>query len=226
MAKRQAKTAVQNQYDKFSAPPDADLYYIPTALRFAAVRIDSLVLDDENVKDHGETDLPTHQKSLEDFGIRRMVVVRTANRKVLAGNGTCMASLRNGWEYVPALFCDDTLSKAKAFALADNAIATLADWNEDRLRTLTAESLEYAGSLDLDALIGSVMKDLGTSVAEESPAEVTEQPVASGPEVKPEDINISRRFTVICPDEATQLQLMAEMESKGLECLLANKRIR
>lgn len=238
MAKRHAKAgAVATAADPSLPPPGADLSYIPEKLRPFAVRIDSLVLDPANIKDHGEADLPTHQQSLRDFGIRRLVVVRRENRQIIAGNGTVQASQRNGWEYVPVLFTDDDVSTAKAFALADNAIGTLAGWNDDVLKELQASlpDLEYGGDLDIDSLLTSLMSNLNMeSDGSESDGSESDEPGASigddaGGETdagNPDDVQISHRVTVICKDEAAQKKLIARLEKQGFECQVANRRIR
>jgi len=208
-----------------ASAPAQDLDYIPEPLRPFATLISTLKLDPENVKDHGETDLPTHQASLREFGIRRMVVVRRENRQVEAGNGTCMAAQRNGWLYVPVLFVDDDVDRAKAFALADNAISTLAEWDEDRLKDLMSDTdgllAGWTGEVDLNGLLSSVMSNLAVEIPDEEPGDTPVDPAAD-----PETILISHRITVICRDEAHQKELMAELEAKGLECLLANRRVK
>jgi len=225
MGKRQPKAASgksADQRDPYAAPPDADLYYIPDSLKPFAVRIDSLKLDPANVKDHGEADLPTHQKSLRDFGIRRLIVVRADNRQVEAGNGTCQAALRNGWEYVPVLFCHDDAGRAAAFSLADNAVSTLSGWNPERLRELTSEALAYVGDLDVDALVQSVLADLGEDEPQEEASEDESAPAAAVP-VDPDSVLVSRSIIVSGLTEKRQRELIAELQGRGFECEIRDR---
>lgn len=210
--------------DPFAAPDDADLHYIHPDLRRFAVRIDSLVPDPQNVKDHGEDDLPTHAKSLRDFGIRRIVICRTANRQITAGNGTTAAAKQNGWDYVPALFFDDDANKARAFALADNAIATLAPWDEERVAELTREALEWAGELDIGGLVNSVLASCGldNEADAEEQSETPAEPPAAG-SVPVGNVLITRRVIVTCVSEKQQLELIAELQGRGLECEVSSK---
>jgi hypothetical protein len=143
------------------------------------------------------------------------------------------AALRNGWEYVPVLFCDDDVTKAKAFALADNAVATLAEWDDENLKVLMQSLNEWTGELNLNDLVDSVLQDLDlpeladlAAPDEETSNDAPVTPVATGRQVKASDIQIVRRFVVTCPDEKTQLELMAELENRGLECELSNRRVR
>lgn len=223
MAKRRAKMDSQATSPYLAGPPaDVDLFYIPPELRQFAQRVDSLVLDPHNVKDHGEADLDAHQASLREFGIRRLVIVRTSNRQVEAGNGTCQAALRNGWEYVPVMFCDDDESRARAFALADNAIATLAEWNPDELRKLTADALSFVGELDLDGLVNSVLTNLGEELAEPEPEQsAAEQPAAGTVPVG--EVLVTRRVVVTCTSENQQLKLIAELRGRGFECDVSSR---
>lgn len=204
--------------------PAEDVSYIAEGLRHLAVRIDSLGMDPMNVKDHGELDLPTHQASLREFGIRRAVVVRRENRQIEAGNGTVLASLRNGWQYVPVLWVDDDQKRARAFALADNAVSTLAAWNEENLETLLAESPDLFSEADLQGMADQVMREL--HVLEETSAAEPAADVEQGP-AKESDmtVSLSRRVIVVCDTEPKQIELLKELSDRGFECRLSTVRV-
>lgn len=228
MAKRQAKGVKQpvsetTSRDPFAAPPDADLHYIHPDLRQFAVRIDSLVFDPKNMKDHGDVDLPAHQKSLRDFGIRRLVIGRKANRQITAGNGTTAAAKRNGWEYVPALFYDEDANRAQAYALADNAIATLAPWDEERVAELTKEALDWAGELDLDDLVSGILESCGAELEPKPEAEPEATPQPAAGSVPVGEVLVTRRVVVTCTSEAQQLELIAELQGRGFECDVSSR---
>jgi len=206
--------------DPFAACPGADLSYIPEALRSLAVRADSLLMDPLNVKDHGDIDLPAHQSSLKKFGIRRAVVVRRENRQIEAGNGTVLAALRNGWEYVPVLFVDDDHALARAFALADNAVGTLAGWNELNLQRIADDSAALFDEPDLAWLAEQLLEDLNRVTGEEDEPE----PVLAGD--VPMNVTLSRRVIAICEDEDKQIALLKELSNRGLECRLSTVRIK
>ncbi len=228
MAKRQAKGVKQtgpetSSRDPYAAPPDANLYYIHPDLRQFAVRIDSLVFDPSNVKDHGDADLPSHQKSLRDFGIRRLVIGRKSNRQITAGNGTTAAAKRNGWDYVPAVFYDDDANKAQAFALVDNAIATLAPWDEKRVAELTKEALDWAGELDLDGLVSGILESCGAELEPEPEAEPEATPQPAAGSVPVGEVLVTRRVVVTCTSEKQQLELIAELQGRGFECDVSSR---
>lgn len=207
----------QTGSSKSSAPSsDVDLNYIPVPLRPLAERCDSLVMDVMNVKDHGELDLPTHQASLRQFGIRRAVVVRRDNRQIEAGNGTVMAAIRNGWEYVPVLWVDDDQKTARAFALADNAIGSLALWNEENLKTLADEEFLF-DDLALKDLADQVLSDL-TKLEDQPETDGGER--AGGSQPSDEDVTLSHRLIVTCNTQEAQIDLLKELKGRGLEVRL------
>ena len=97
------------------------------------VSIASLSLDPKNARKHSDKNLSAIAASLNKFGQRKPIVVH--NGVVLAGNGTLEAAKSLGWtdieiSEVPSDWDDDT---AKAYALADNRTAELAEWDESEL---------------------------------------------------------------------------------------------
>jgi ParB-like chromosome segregation protein Spo0J len=210
-----------------------DLSYIPEALRPLVEPIDSLVLDDQNVKDHGDADLPTHAASLRAFGIQRAVVVHRPTRKILAGNGTVLASKMNGWDCVPVIWFDGDETKARAFALADNAVGTLAGWNEANLAAAAAdvealfsdESLRVL-TVDLNAKMQAIEAEIAAAdAAEKSEEQDREQKDAKGAkDTKPEDVVIALKVVVHCRDEEQRAQIVAEMENRGFKVSLSTTR--
>lgn len=199
--------------DPHAAPDGADVSYIAEPLRVLAVRADSLTMDPCNVKDHGDIDLPAHMASLREFGICRAVIVRRENRQIIAGNGTVMAVLRNGWEYVPAAFLDVDQNKARALALADNAVGSLAVWNELNLAKLRDESPALFESPDLAGLAEQVLAQLeemqDTEDATENPAE----------DDKPAGGDMLIEFRVIAKFDSLEKQreFALQLEAKGID---------
>lgn len=91
--------------------------------------ISELTLDPNNARKHSAKNLEAIASSLEKFGQRKPIVVH--NGVVIAGNGTLEAAKSIGWHEimvteVPENWDADT---AKAFAIADNRTAELAEWD-------------------------------------------------------------------------------------------------
>ena len=103
-------------------------------LRITKVKISSLQSDPDNARKHSTQNIDSIAGSLRRFGQRKPLVVTGANI-VIAGNGTLAAAKQLGWSeivvsYIPA---DWSFEQARAYALADNRTAELAEWDNDKL---------------------------------------------------------------------------------------------
>jgi len=137
-------------------------------MEIKSVKIEEIKLDPNNARKHSEKNLAAISASLEKFGQRKPIVVH--NGVILAGNGTYSAACSLGWEEiaiveVPSEWDSDT---AKAYALADNRTAELAEWDTEHL----AKQL-----LELDEM-GWEVGELGFDVPEK-PEDKTEKPSIS-----------------------------------------------
>ena len=127
-----------------------------SALKVQLVRVASLESDPENARKHSQRNLDAITSSLRTFGQRRPLVVY--GNIVIAGNGTLAAAKSLGWESiavtrVPASWSPE---QARAYALADNRTAELAEWDDK----LLADQL-----VELDA-VGWDLADLGFATLE------------------------------------------------------------
>lgn len=139
-------------------------------MHITKIALDKLQQDGNNARKHSERNLNAIKESLGRFGQRKPIVVR--GRKILAGNGTLEAARQLGWTeieiiQVPEEWDEET---AKAYALADNRTAELAEWNESELAKQLLE-LEKA-DWDIQAL-GFEMPQ----VVEVSPPEPDDVPI-------------------------------------------------
>jgi len=104
-------------------------------LREATVKIQitQLSLDPTNARKHSQRNLDAIAASLKKFGQRKPIVVHKG--VVLAGNGTLEAAKTLGWTEIEVaeVPSDWDLDTAKAYALADNRTAELAEWDESEL---------------------------------------------------------------------------------------------
>lgn len=91
--------------------------------------IAELTPDAANARLHDRRNVAAIKASLERFGQTRPLVV-TEDLTVIAGNGTLAAMAELGWkEAVVTRVPFATAEEARAFALADNKTAELAQWN-------------------------------------------------------------------------------------------------
>jgi len=167
------------------------------------VLIDDLDLDPRNARKHDAKNLKAIADSLEQFGQRKPIVVW--GRTVVAGNGTMAAARSLGWtEITIARVPDDwTADQVKAYALADNRSAELAEWDEQVL-TEQLKELELA-EWDLETLgFDATVEPLQDVVEDEMP-EVIE------PKSKLGDVWKLGRHRLVCgdaTDTATVQRLM------------------
>jgi DNA modification methylase len=125
-------------------------------LRLETVLISSLSLDPSNARKHDAKNLASIAGSLKLFGQRKPIVVSGAN-VVVAGNGTLEAAKSLGWSEISVVRIpnDWTAEQVKAYALADNRTAELAEWDAkvlaDQLIELDAEGWDVS-EFGFDAL--------------------------------------------------------------------------
>jgi ParB-like chromosome segregation protein Spo0J len=118
-----------------------------TELRIENVNINSLQPDPANARTHDSKNLKAIASSLEKFGQRKPIVV-TPDSIVVAGNGTLEAAKSLGWTQIAIARTPIgwTWDQVKAFALADNRTAELAEWDDkvlaDQLLELDANGWE------------------------------------------------------------------------------------
>jgi hypothetical protein len=108
-----------------------NLVYIHPQLRSLAVALASLTPDPRNARGHDERNIEAVRQSLQEHGQRKPVVVqrRGADLIVRAGNATCEAARRLGWQSVAAVVVDEGDKDAIKYALRDNRTAELAEWD-------------------------------------------------------------------------------------------------
>ena len=106
------------------------------------IQITQLSLDPKNARKHSQRNLDAIAASLEKFGQRKPIVVHRG--VVLAGNGTLEAAKSLGWTEIDVAEVPDNWDNdtAKAYALADNRTAELAEWDESELAKQLLELVE------------------------------------------------------------------------------------
>jgi len=134
-----------------------------TDLKIETVAISSLTPDPLNARKHDARNLQAIENSLLKFGQRKPICV-TPDSIVVAGNGTLEAAKNLGWTEIVIARTPMGWSweQIRAFALADNRTAELAEWDDkvlaDQLLELDANGweLEQLGFESLQPPIGDV----------------------------------------------------------------------
>ena len=109
-------------------------------MKLENLRITDLTPDPQNARQHDDKNLKAIMGSLKEFGQRKPIVITEAG-VIVAGNGTVEAAKRLGWLEIEVVKVpsDWTDAQIKAFAIADNRTAELANWNQE---VLTSQLLE------------------------------------------------------------------------------------
>lgn len=113
-------------------------------LKLETISIDALTPDPENARLHDKRNIEAIAGSLSRFGQRKPIVV-SGNNVIVAGNGTVTAAKSLGWSEVQIVRVpgDWSAEQIKAYALADNRTAELAEWDA---RVLANQLIELDGN--------------------------------------------------------------------------------
>ena len=175
-------------------------------MKVETVKIESLTLDPNNARKHSKRNLDAIASSLDKFGQRKPIVVH--NGVVIAGNGTLEAARTLGWTEIGISRCPDDwdADTAKAYALADNRSAELAEWDD---LVLANQLLDLDGmGWDIEALGFEPLplRDLDESKEDEIP----EPPVE--PKTKVGDIYQLGRHRLMCGDSTDKASIERLMD--------------
>jgi DNA modification methylase len=110
-----------------------------------------LLLDPENARKHSKKNLDAIKASLTKFGQRKPIVINNKG-VILAGNGTVEAARDLGWDHIEVAVvpADWDEATARAYALADNRTAELAEWDENVLAKQLLELMDE--DFDIEAI--------------------------------------------------------------------------
>lgn len=180
--------------------------------------ISKLTPDPQNARSHDKRNLDAIATSLEKFGQRKPIVI-TPEGIILAGNGTVQAAKQLGWKEVAVSVApaDWDYNTARAYALADNRSAELAEWNTDILATQLVE---------LDAE-GWDIGELGFDVPEpDSPIVEDEGPLTFDEEAEPitklGDVYQLGRHRLMCGDSTDTATVAKLMDGKQADLVLTD----
>lgn len=165
----------------------------------------------ENNPRRNESAVDAVAASIKEFGFK-VPIILDRNDVIVAGHTRLKAAKKLGMNSVPCIVADDlTEEQIKAFRLADNKTAELAEWDFDML------SVELSDLADVD------MSEFGFDMSEfEEPEEVVEddydydQQVES--KVKAHDVWILGAHRLMCGDSTSQADMMKLIG--GGECKL------
>ena len=119
-------------------------------MKIEKIKITDLKPDPQNARTHDDKNLQAIAASLREFGQRKPIVI-TSQNIIAAGNGTVEAAKSLGWTEIEAVRvpADWDADRIKAFALADNRTAELAQWD----MIILDEQIEELRLVDYDLTV-------------------------------------------------------------------------
>jgi DNA modification methylase len=156
-------------------------------------------------------------KSIKEFGFRQPLVLDETGT-IIVGDTRYKAALKLGLKKVPVHVAKGlTPAQIKAYRLADNKIAELADWNHDRLVEELAELEKMAFDLDVLGFTPEELQELWG--AEVAPGLTDPDAIPAPPDAavtQPGDIWILGVHRVMCGDGG---------KSEDVDCLVSGESI-
>jgi len=159
-------------------------------------------------------------ESIKQFGFKVPIVI-DKNGEIVAGHTRFKAALQLGIQTVPCLIADDlTEEQIKAFRLADNKTAELADWDFSLLNI----ELEELGKLDLNFSMADFGFDV--NVAEEAKDDEFDPDQAldeiDEPITQPGDVWLLGRHRLVCGDSTKPADLAKLMDNQQADLILTD----
>ncbi len=140
--------------------------------------------------------------SLRRFGQQKPLVV-TPQGAVIAGNGTLEAAKRLGWKKVQVIRTALTGADLRAYAVADNRTAELAEWDEQILKDIL-ESLDTGDfPMEVTGFTEVELETMMTACAPE-PGEDDAPAAPANPVTRPGDLILLGEHRLLCGDATSE----------------------
>ena len=154
--------------------------------------------------------------SIKNFGFKQPIVI-DKNNVIVAGHTRVKAALKLGLTEVPCVIADDlTDEQVKAFRLADNKTAELAEWDLDKL----SEELKFI-DMDMEEFgFEDLEKELERDVLEDNFDENEQLPKV--PYAKSGDVFILGRHRLMCGDSTEADNVKTLMDGKTADMVFTD----
>ena len=142
--------------------------------------------------------------SIKRFGFASPIIARKETNEIIAGHTRFKAARVLQLAKVPVRFMDLDPVDSKLLALADNRVGEIADWDDDRLRTILEELADEDVALEGLGWTDEEIADLlGVEIEEEADEQII-----------PESFEV----IVLCKNEREQAKALEYIEEGGFEC--------
>jgi len=119
-------------------------------MEFKKVKIGEIKQNPKNPRIHKQENTDRIKESIEAFGFTNPIIV-DENYTILAGHGRYQAGKDAGIKEVPIVIVDGlTEHQKKLYLIADNKLATLSDWDTEKLEQVMQELNSEIESLGFD----------------------------------------------------------------------------
>jgi ParB-like chromosome segregation protein Spo0J len=168
--------------------------------------IDRLIPYARNSRTHSDVQIAQIAASIKEWGFTTPVLVDESGG-IIAGHGRTLAARKLGLKAIPVVIASGwTDAQKRAYVIADNKLATNANWDEEMLKLELHALAEEEFQLDMTGF---------------SPDELTE--IMFGELIKteePEEQSVSSTFevSVSCDNEAEQERVYGMLTKQGLKC--------
>jgi DNA modification methylase len=181
----------ENQY-----PPLSIIYHDVTDLQ----------LDPKNARVHSKKQIEQIAQSIKAFGFNAPILVNS-ELKVIAGHGRLAACTLLGITSVPTISLEHlTKQGSRAFAIADNRLSEVADWDQrllaEELKALSGLELEFRIDVigfdtgEIDIMIDGLAKPIDKGTTPDAVPRMTNL----APVTKPNDVWFLGKNRIICGD--------------------------
>lgn len=159
--------------------------------------------------------------SIKNFGFKVPIVI-DKNKEIINGHTRLKAAKKLGLKEVPVIVADDlTEAEVKAFRLADNKVAEIAEWDQGLLGLELAE----LGDLDLDFEMGDFgfeLEDLDLGDEDEIIEDEYDEELPEEPTTKLGQVFKLGRHRLMCGDSTSSEDVKKLMDGKLADLLLTD----
>ena len=181
-------------------------------LKTAQRPVAELVPYARNARKHSAQQIDSLAASIGRFGFNVPVCV-DANGGIVAGHGRVLAAKRLGMQTLPVVLVDHLSEKDKrAFIIADNKIADMADWDT----VILADEMTDLAALGVDFDDFFSQKELEKLLPDLPSLDATEP--TTQPKAVQDTTEQQYAVMVLCPSEAEQEAAFNELAAAGWHC--------
>lgn len=167
-------------------------------MQIEQIQIDQLKEYGRNSRTHDKAQIQAVADSIKEFGFTNPILVRD-DMTIIAGHGRLQAAQLMGLSQVPCIRLSHlTSEQARAYVIADNALAEQAGWDKEALKLeigdlqLAGFNLDLLGLDNLDELLAQMPGQQGLT----DPDEIPETP--SQPKTQPGDLYALGNHRIMC----------------------------